>query len=105
MLFPVWSVEAVGAHVLARGGRVHEAAVAEVDADVRVLLAFLVEEHEVAALQARAADVARAVALLVRAARQRDAGLPVAEEDEPAAIETGRRGAAEAVGLADHLDR
>ena len=56
VLLPVRRVEPVGAHRLARGGRVHEPAVAEVDADVRLLLAFLVEEQQVAAPQVRAAQ-------------------------------------------------
>src|SRR5690349_9712658 len=56
VLPPVGRVEPVAAHGLAAGGRVHERAVALVDADVVALLAFLVEEDQVAAAQVRARD-------------------------------------------------
>src|SRR5258706_12968707 len=49
VLLPVRRVEAVAAHAFAGRGRMDEAAVAEVDADVRALLALEVEENEVAA--------------------------------------------------------
>src|SRR5690349_24133120 len=75
---PVGRVQPVAAHRLAGGGRVHERAVAHVDADVRVLLAFEVEEHQVAAAQLRALDHLRAEALLLGIARQLHARLPVA---------------------------
>src|SRR5262245_38646134 len=81
----------------------HEPALAEVDADVRALLAFLVEEQQIAAAQLGDLDGPRGLALLLGVVRQRDAGLLVAVEDEAAAIEAGRRGAAVAVWLADHL--
>ena len=79
----------------------HERAAAEVDADVRVLLAVLVEEEEVAALQACALDRVRGKALRLRVARNGRAGQAEAVIDEAAAIEPGRCRAAEAIGFAD----
>src|SRR3954469_14006168 len=90
MLLPVRRFDAVGAHVLARGGRVHEAAVAEVDADVGILLALEGEENEVAATQAPPADRARDLALPVRVVRKQGPGLAIAEHDQAAAIEARR---------------
>src|SRR3954470_17749414 len=103
MLFPVRGIDAVIAHALAGRGRVDEAAVAEVDADMRVLLAFEVEEDEVAAPQAREPHRARDLALRVGAARQIHADLPIAVLHEAAAVEAGGyRGAAEVVRTAAH---
>src|SRR5258708_25184859 len=103
VLLPVWRVELVAAHVLTGGRRMDEAAVAEVDADVRVLLAFQVEKEEVAAPQAREPQRPRYLALRFGAVGQVDAHLPVAVLDEPAAVEAGGdRGAAEVVGTAAH---
>src|SRR6478752_8772738 len=53
MLLPVRRIELVAAHALAGRRCVDESAIAEIDADVRALLALEVEEDEVAAPQAR----------------------------------------------------
>src|SRR6478752_881130 len=103
MLFPEGGVQPVRAHVLARGRRVHEPAVAEIDADVRVLLTLEVEEDEVAAPHASAVDGAGGLALAIRAVRKLDARLAIAKVDEAAAVEAGRCCAAIPIGLADHL--
>src|SRR5512138_474961 len=78
VLAPVGRVDPVAAHPLARGRRVHELAVADVHADVRVLLAFLVEEDEVAAAQLGDLDPMGGCALVVGAARELAPGLRVA---------------------------
>src|SRR5438105_117581 len=83
----------------------HELAAADVDADVRVLLAFLVEEQEIAGLQVRGADFARRPALLFGAARHADARLAEAELDQSAAVETGGIAAAVLIRLAHHARR
>src|ERR1700730_16635643 len=89
MLLPVGRVEAVGAYFLARGRGVDEPAAAQINADVGVLLAFLVEEDQVAAAQGGEAHGAGSAALLLGVVRDGDAGLPVAELHEAAAIESG----------------
>src|SRR5688572_28766051 len=75
---PVRHVEPVPAHALARGRGVHEFAVADVDPDVGVLPALLVEEHEVAGLKLGELDALGGDTLIVRAARQLAAGASVA---------------------------
>src|SRR2546421_1024115 len=105
MLLPVRRVDRIAAHALARGGRVHELAASDVDADVAVLLSFLVEEQQIARLQARGADLARRPALLLGAARQADARLAEAELDQAAAIEAGGVAAAVLIRLAHHACR
>src|SRR5258706_16450594 len=106
MLLPVRRIEAVAAHVLARRGRMHESSVAEVDADMRALLSFLVEEHEIAAAQLGTPHRARGLALPLGVVGNRDARLPEAELHETAAIESGGgRRAAEGIGPAEHLQR
>src|SRR5579859_343533 len=98
---PVWRVQPVVAHVLAGRRRVDEAAIAQVDADVRVLLPLEVEEEEIAAPHARQPDRARDLALRIGAARESHAHLPIAVLHEPAAVEAGGdRGAAKAIGAA-----
>src|SRR5688572_26783429 len=100
---PVGRVQAVAAHGLAGGGRVHEPAVAQVNPHMVVLLAFLVEEDQVAAAQLARRDDLGAEALLLGVARQPHARLPVAVLHQAAAIEARGGRAAVAVGLADHL--
>src|SRR5262249_8412798 len=104
VLVPVRRVEPVAPHPLARGGCVHELAVADVDADVRVFLAFLVEENEIAAAQLRHLDAMGGRALVVRAARKLATRLRVAPLHQAAAVEAGRgAGASVAIRLADEL--
>jgi hypothetical protein len=82
----------------------HELAVADVDADVRVLLAFLVEEDEGRRGAARDLDAmatARWSSVLRGSLRP---GLRVAPLHQAAAVEAGRgAGAPVAIGLADEL--
>src|SRR5579871_1249329 len=78
--------------------RMHELAVAEVDADV---VGRRVEEHEVAGREFLAAHVLRRRTLLGGRARHADAELVKDEVDEAGAVEAGRRVAAEAVRGAD----
>src|SRR5690348_13329850 len=78
VLAPVRCVQPIFPYVLARRRRVDEKPAADVDADVRVLLAFLVEEHQVAAAQVGAADRLRHAALLAGVVRQAEAGALVA---------------------------
>src|SRR5688572_11225018 len=80
-----------------------ELALADVDAEVSVLLALLIEEEQVAAAQIGDLHQTGDGALLVGVAWQCDAGLSIAVLHEAAAIESGRARAAEAVGLTDHL--
>src|SRR4051812_40558164 len=103
MLLPVRRVEPVVAHVLARRGSVDKAPLAEINADVRALLAFEVEEKKIATPQARQPDRLGGLALCVGAVRQVHAPLPIAVLDEAAAIEPrGHRGAAEMIRTTTH---
>src|SRR3546814_19909563 len=69
----------------------HEAAVAQVDADVVDALAATAEEHQVAGAQRAAVDLLAAVRHLSRDARQFDAqGTAEPIADQPAAVEIGR---------------
>src|SRR5947207_10936051 len=105
MLLPVRRVDRIAAHALARGGRVHELAASDVDADVAVFLALLVEEQQIAGLQARGADLARRPALLLGAARQADARLAGPELHQAAAVEAARVAAAVLRGRPGHACR
>src|SRR4051812_35467963 len=106
VLLPVRRVDAVTTHVLSRRGRVDELAVPQVDADVRVLLAFLVEEQQVAAAQLRHAYRPGSRSLLVGVVGNLRARLAIAVLDQAAAIESGRGArAAEVVGPPEHLRR
>src|SRR5712692_934270 len=105
MLLPVWRVEPVAAHVPARGRGVDEFPGADIDADVRALLAFLVEEQQVAAPQICQPHGTRNRSLLIRVVGKRQARLPKAELHQPAAIKSCRGRAAEVVGPSQHLQR
>ena len=79
--------------------------VAEIDADVRLLPAILVEEQLVAAPQLRQRNGRRRIMLRFGAARQLHARLPEAELHQPAAVEARGRRAAIAIRPPDHLQR
>ncbi len=74
MLLVVRRVEARDRDVLAARGRVHEASVAQIDADVRQLRLIL-EEHEIAGVRFADRDLARGAEQLLRRARNAIAGL------------------------------
>ena len=80
----------------------HEAPVSQVDAHMRVLLSFLVEEHQIAAAQGAGAHERGLPAQRACLARYRHPGLAEAVVDQAAAIEPLGRAAAIAVGLAQH---
>src|SRR5215471_5302892 len=99
MRAPVVGFQSVRAHSTTGRWGVHEAAMADVDADVRGLLAFLIEEYEVASAQFARRHRTSLQSLRLRVARKRDANLGIAVLHQPAAIEAGRGVAAPAVRL------
>src|SRR2546421_11360238 len=104
---PVRVVDTLDAHALTAPRRVHEVAVAEIDADVRERSVARVVEHEVAGLQLGALYRAAQMALRGRAARQLDApGALIDMGHEAAAIEAGLgRAAAVVISRSDGEER
>lgn len=66
-----------------------ESAVAHINSDVRIFLAFLVEKNKVSAPEIGEADRPGRTALFLRSARHSEARLSITVLNEAAAIETG----------------
>src|SRR5262245_12203270 len=98
-------VERVDGDRLALARRVHEAMIADVDADVVDLAAVDLEEHQVAALELAALHFLRFPGLLARSARHGEPHLLMRVEHEAAAVETLARGAAVAIARALQRER
>lgn len=81
----------------------HERAVAKINTDMRGVLALLIEKYQIAFAQCVFLHLTPDVALASRVARQFHAGFAKAVVHQTAAIEAARRFAAEAIGLAEHL--
>src|SRR5690606_3529672 len=104
MLLVVGRIEPADLDVASALGCVHEAAVAQVDADVRELLLVL-KEDEVSRSGRAGRNLARRAELLLRRPRHGKTGLRERVVDEAAAVETVFRArAAIAVGRADESD-
>src|SRR5712664_3379716 len=105
MLAPVREVYLVGAYLAACGGRMHESAVPEVDADVGGFLSFLVEEHQIAFGKIIHIELDTGITQRIRVARKRDPDLAEAVMNQAAAIEAVWIDPAVAIRCADHRQR
>lgn len=105
MLAPVRIGQACGRDLLAARRCVYEAVVADIDRDVRVALAFLVEEQQIARADFLPGDSAGVCPQSFRGARQVHADAGVAVVHQSAAVETLRRVAAHSIRLALHAER
>jgi hypothetical protein len=105
MLAPVLVIQARGRDLLAARRGVHEAVVADINADVRVTLAFLMEEQEIARADLLPGDGSGAGPLSFRVSRQVQVDAGIAVLYQPAAVETSRRVAAGPVRFALHAER
>src|SRR6202012_2457406 len=87
-LFPVAVIHVVDTDRAARGGRMHELVVADIDADMRERAAHGVEEHQIARLEVADATLFTDAAHFLGAARQRHTERVLEDvADKAAAIE------------------
>jgi len=105
MLAPVRIGQACGRDFLAARRCVHEAVVADIDRDVGIALAFLVEEQQITRADVLPGYSAGAGPLPFRAARHVHADAGVAVVHQSAAVETLRRVTAHSIRLALHAER